>query len=159
MDTDIGETNSFPRREDSKASSLSAIKVNGPVGHIRQSEIVTIEERLRKLQEEYSLASSGLSRIRQEYDDLLKKCRTIKLLLISYYNLEEDDTDNLLVPERGTPYWYVRATFGRSYFDVCQSEWIGGISDKFRYCRGNFFLEEQTANLVCNSCNALMARL
>lgn len=49
--------------------------------------------------------------------------------------------DRLEVPQKGTKYWYVRSTFGKKYFDVCECEWIGGISDKFRYCRGNFYLD------------------
>lgn len=122
-------------------------------------EIVTIEEKLRKLQQDYSLVEQELSRVKLEYDRLLKKCETIKLLLASYYIMEEDATDNIVVPPKGTAYWYVRSTFGRSYFDVCDCEWIGGMSDRFRYCRGNFFLEKQTAQLVCDSCNALMTRI
>ena len=130
-----------------------------PAGHFRQDEILVLEERLKKLQKEYSLVLRNLSQARRSYEGLLKKCETIKLLLASYYNLEAGVAGQVLVPERGTPYWYVRATFGRSYFDVCQCEWNGGISDKFRFCRGNFFLEEQAANLVCSSCNELMSRL
>lgn len=108
---------------------------------------------------DYSLAEQELSRVKLEYDRLLKKCETIKLLLASYYSMEEDATENIVVPPKGTAYWYVRSTFGRSYFDVCDCEWIGGMSDRFRYCRGNFFLEKQTAQLVCDSCNALMTRI
>ena len=122
------------------------------------SEIITIEEKLRKLQQDYSLAEQELSRVKLEYDRLLKKCETVRLLLASYYSMEED-TENIVVPPKGAAYWYVRSTFGRSYFDVCDCEWIGGISDKFRYCRGNFFLEKQTAQLVCDSCNTLMTRI
>lgn len=121
-------------------------------------EIVTIEEKLPKLQQDYSLAEQELSRVKLEYDRLLKKCETVRLLLASYYNMEEV-TENIVVPPKGTAYWYVRSTFGRSYFDVCDCEWIGGMSDKFRYCRGNFFLEKQTAQLVCDSCNTLMNRI
>ncbi len=69
-------------------------------------------------------------------------------------------TENRLeVPEKGTKYWYVRSTFGKQHFDVCECEWIGGISDKFRYCRGNFYLDKRTAESVCDAYNGLMARL
>ena len=121
--------------------------------------IVTIEEKLRKLQQDYSLAEQELSRVKLEYGCLLKKCETVRLLLASYYSMEEDATENVVVPPKGTVYWYVRSTFGRNYFDVCECEWIGGMSDRFRYCRGNFFLEKQTAQLVCDSCNTLMTRI
>lgn len=154
----IATAKKTPKQNVSRASSSSVLDVEDLIGHTQHSDIVTIEERLRKLQEEYSIASTELSKTRKEYDELLRKCEAIRLLLVSYYNLEEN-AEHLHVPEKGTPYWYVRATFGRSHFDVCQCDWIGGLSDKFRYCRGNFFLEERTANLVCNSCNALMARL
>ena len=121
--------------------------------------VSTAEEKLRQIQRKYDDAMKELSRVQREHDKMLKKCENIKLLLASYYNLEETGTDKLLVPEKKTPYWYIRATFAKDYFDVCQCEWIGGISDKFRYCRGNFFLDESTANKVCASCNALMARI
>lgn len=117
------------------------------------------EDKLRQIQRKYDDASKELTRVQREHEKMLKKCENIKLLLASYYNLEEKGTDKLLVPEKKTPYWYIRATFAKDYFDVCQCEWIGGMSDKFRYCRGNFFLDEQTANMVCASCNALMARI
>ena len=121
--------------------------------------VSTAEEKLRQIQRKYDDAMKELSRVQREHDKMLKKCENIKLLLASYYNLEETGTDKLLVPEKKTPYWYIRATFAKDYFDVCQCEWIGGISDKFRYCRGNFFLDESTANKVCASCNALMTRI
>ena len=121
--------------------------------------VSTAEEKLSQIQRKYDDAMKELSRVQREHDNMLKKCENIKLLLASYYNLEETGTDKLLVPEKKTPYWYIRATFAKDYFDVCQCEWIGGMSDKFRYCRGNFFLDESTANKVCASCNALMARI
>ena len=153
-----GIETAVPQSGDTRAV-LSVAGGEELAGHFRQDEILVLEERLKKLQKEYSLVLRDLSRARQSYEGLLKKCEAIKLLLSSYYNLEVSDVGEVLVPERGTPYWYVRATFGRSYFDVCQCEWNGGISDKFRFCRGNFFLEEQAANLVCSSCNELMSRL
>lgn len=121
--------------------------------------VSTAEEKLRQIQRKYDDAVKELTRVQREHDKMLKLCDNIKLLLASYYNLEETGTDKLLVPEKKTPYWYVRATFAKDYFDVYRCEWTGGISDKFRYCRGNFFLDEKTANLVCASCNALMARI
>lgn len=121
--------------------------------------VSTAEEKLRQIQRKYDDAVKELTRVQREHDKMLKKCDNIKLLLASYYNLEETGTDKLLVPEKKTPYWYVRATFAKDYFDVYRCEWTGGISDKFRYCRGNFFLDEKTANMVCASCNALMARI
>ena len=117
------------------------------------------EEKLRRLQRDYSQAENDLSRLQKEHARMLQKCNNIKMLLASYYNLEEKGTDKILVPERKTPYWYVRATFGNIYFNVVECEWIGGLSDKFRYCRGNFFLDRQTAEKVCDACNALMARI
>lgn len=122
-------------------------------------EVSTAEEQLRQIQRKYDDVLKELNRAERERDKMLKKCDNIKLLLASYYNLEETGTDKLLVPEKNTPYWYVRATFAKDYFDVYRCEWTGGISDKFRYCRGNFFLDEKTANMVCASCNALMARI
>lgn len=121
--------------------------------------VSTAEEKLRQIQRKYDEAVKELDRVQREHAKMLKKCDNIKLLLASYYNLEETGTDKLLVPEKKTPYWYIRATFAKDYFDVYRCEWTGGISDKFRYCRGNFFLDEKTANMVCASCNALMARI
>lgn len=117
------------------------------------------EDKLRKIQQDYALAEKELNRVQKEKERLLKKCDNIKLLLASYYNLEEKGSDKLLVPDLKTPYWYVRATFGKNYFDVAECNWIGGISDKFRYCRGNFFLDKHTADMVCNACNELMRRI
>jgi len=121
--------------------------------------VCTTEDKLRQIQRKYDEAVKELDRVQREHAKMLKKCDNIKLLLASYYNLEETGTDKLLVPEKKTPYWYIRATFAKDYFDVYRCEWTGGISDKFRYCRGNFFLDEKTANMVCASCNALMARI
>ena len=136
------------------------VSENGlPTGDLSQDDVVTIEEKLRKLQHDYSLAVSELARARKEYGRLLKKCEPLQMLLSAFCTLEDAADGHIVVPVKGTPYWYVRATFGRSYFDVCQCNWIGGLSDKFRYCRGNFFLDEQTANHVCNSCNALIAKI
>lgn len=152
-------TQSAPKRR-GRPAKKTAEEGNTPVSGTVLMTISAAEEKLRKIQQEYSLAETGLEQVRKEYKNLLKKCENIKLLLASYYNLEEKgNTDKLLVPEKKTPYWYVRATFGRNFFDVYQCEWIGGISDKFRYCRGNFFLDEATAQKVCDSCNALMARI
>ena len=127
---------------------------------INEVTINDAEEKLHKIQQTYNRTELALAHVQLELERMLKKCENVKLLLASYYNLEEKgNTEKLLVPEKKTPYWYVRATFGRNFFDVYQCEWIGGISDKFRYCRGNFFLDEGTAREVCDSCNALMARI
>ena len=96
--------------------------------------------------------------LQREYSQYMRKLKNIKGLLHSYYLLEEDGTltDEIILPEKKTPYWYVRSDIGRNGFVVQPTEWIGGISDRFRFASGNFFLDKKMADDVCRSKNILM---
>lgn len=96
--------------------------------------------------------------IQRKLSQYMRKLNTIKGLLQSYYLLEDDGSlaDEIVLPEKKTPYWYVRSDIGRNGFVVQPTEWIGGISDRFRFANGNFFLDKKMADDVCRSKNILM---
>ena len=49
-----------------------------------------------------------------------------------------NENDKIKLPIVGTKYWYIQADIKTGTFKVRETEWFGGMSDKFRFVR-NFF--------------------
>ena len=101
-----------------------------------------------------------LSDIREKYEYYFSHVRSLEMLLAAFGALTGDGTVDVKVPRKGTPYWYIRSFMGPDpCFKVEYSTWIGGYSDKFRFVKGDFFLDEKVANKVCHALNAILVKL
>ena len=88
----------------------------------------------------------------------MRRLKIIEGLLQSFYLLDEEGQYNeIVLPEKMSPYWYIRSDIGRNGFLVQTSEWIGCLSDRLRFASGNVYLDRKIADDVCMSKNRLMA--
>lgn len=57
---------------------------------------------------------------------------------------------NSPLPAKGSTYYYIRACMQRGEFIATETKWYGGMSDKFRLVKGNFYesLHEAQADAV-----------
>lgn len=60
------------------------------------------------------------------------------------------------VPEIGTQYFYIRGCMTSHSFRVTETMWIGGMSDIMRLAKGNLYLTQKGANMVCMQLNERM---
>lgn len=65
----------------------------------------------------------------------------------------------LLIPDKGTPYWYIRSMAKVKSFEVATCLWNNWTSDHYRYVRGNVFLDQRSANSACQALNVMLSKL
>lgn len=69
------------------------------------------------------------------------------------------DTDLGLIPEKNTPYWYVRSCGQTHKFIVCETQFYGGLGDMFRLTNGNVYFSKQEAVAVMLRLNERLDKL
>ncbi len=107
---------------------------------------------------EVSVLQEKADELHLKITQYMRRLKIIEGLLQSYYLLDENGQYNeIVLPQKKTPYWYVRSDIGRNGFLVQSSEWIGSLSDRLRFASGNVYLDRKTANNVCMSKNRIMA--
>ena len=133
----------------SEADSLSAVVTDFDV---------TKNERKRKPRKakavtQLEAVNAEIAAAIEKRDRYLHEIKTLEMLLSAFGILTDDGSVDFRTPEKGTPYFYLFANGNTLLFDVRTTNWIGGISDCFRFCRGNVFMDEQTAQTVCHAVN------
>ena len=67
--------------------------------------------------------------------------------------------DDVMVPEVGTPYWYIRGNMVSHENIVCETRWNGWMSDALRMSRGNFYLDRSEAEEAATEMNIMLKAL
>jgi len=126
----------------------------------------TVEGKLLKMQAEYDKTSKKYEELCKHYAELkveqetmLATVKTLEVLLASFNALTRKGEVKLMKPEKGTPYWYIRAMATIKSFEVVTCSWNDWTSDHYRYVKGNMFLDQKTANAACQALNAMLSEL
>ena len=126
----------------------------------------TKEGRREKLQQEYDVLKGAYkdlckcySELKVEHDALLERVKTLEVLLAAYNALTHKGEVKFVKPDKGTPYWYIRAMATIKSFEVVSCKWNNWTSDHYRYVKGNMFLDQRTAHMACTAMNAILMEL
>ena len=155
------------KSKNTKDSSESQVSANA-VSDITEKKIDlrTKEGRLNYINKE-------IEELTQKHDKLLEECNSANLMLnrtlerikylyvlLSAFNARFDKGEvRLTKPDKGVTYWYLRTLFTKSGFEVVQCQWNDWLSDHYRYCKGNVFLDETTCNQACLALNEMLFEL
>ena len=114
---------------------------------------------MAKVCHDYEKLCSQCVAMENKLNKLQSSVKTFEMLLAAFNALTEKGIVKLEKPENKTPYWYIRAMPTVRSFDVVSAVWNDNTSDRYRYVKGNMYLEESVANKVKIALNEMLLKL
>lgn len=138
-----------PATESLSATEQSDKNTDGRTKSARRQKVMDEVSLLRKLRDD----------LQKDYDRLLSQSRMFDELLGAFGALTRNGDAKFSKPEKGTPYWYIRALGSVKRFEVVSCSWNDWWNDHYRYCRGNMYLDKFVCGKVCFVLNELLSEL
>lgn len=144
------------RRALTASPSSNAKKVDG---HSVDGRVLQLQSDYDKVKRDYEQLSVRLVELKRKHDVMLSSVRTLEMLLASFNALILPNDVTLKKPEKGKPYWYIRAMSSIKRFEVVEVVWNDSTSDHYRYAKGNMYLASDVANKSCQALNIMLLKL
>lgn len=120
------------------------------------------EEEVRKprgRKKAQTLEEAPLDELQVRRDRYLSELRYLTMILSAYGILTDDGSIEVETPKMGTTYWWLFKNINTRVYEVKSCNWLGGMSDLFRFSEGNMFLDEGTARVVAHTKSMYLRQL
>ena len=141
------------------AETASKSKEKKIDGRTKEGRLQKVNLEILKLTKQRDALLDECISANERLNRMLERIKFLPILLSAFNALTEKGDMKLEKPDKGAAYWYIRAMPTRKSFEVVACQWNDWTSDRYRYCKGNMFLDESVCNNACQAMNEMLSEL
>ena len=107
----------------------------------------------------HELTPTSVEKLRDLRDRYYNEVKQLEMLLASFNALTDTGDVHIAFPPKDTTYYFIRAVTKEEYFEVFPCKWSGCKSDRYRFVKGNYFVDEDAAEKSCQAINKRLIEL
>ena len=107
----------------------------------------------------HELTPTSVEKLRDLRDRYYNEVKHLEMLLASFNALTDTGDVHIAFPPKNTTYYFIRAVTKEEYFEVFPCKWSGCKSDRYRFVKGNYFVDEDAAEKSCQAINKRLIEL